>query len=397
VKLPYALPKNVRAGEGALRAGRPGEDAMGLWDTVKGRLRHELIDIVEFIDDTNNTLVYRFERFNNEIKNNAKLIVREGQAAAFVREGALADVLGPGTYTLDTKNLPILSTLLGWKYGFESPFKAEVYFVSTRVFTDQKWGTMNPVMVRDPEFGPVRLRAFGTYTFRVKDPGTFIKNVVGTDGRFTTEEIVNQLRNVIVSQIGDALGESKIPMLDISGRYLELSRFLREQTAQEFERFGLELPTILIENVSLPPEVEAALDKRSSMGIVGDLNAYAKYQTAEAIRDAAKNPGTAGAVVGLGMGNVFGGMIGQSATAAGPGMAGPGAPPPLAMQAPFFVAVNGQQQGPFDPALVASKIRSGEFAADTLVWQQGMTNWTRAGDVPSLSGYFGSAPPPIPR
>lgn len=156
---------------------------MGIFD----RLKHELIDIIEFLDDTNNTLCYRFERFQNEIKNGAKLIVREGQTAVFVSEGQVADVFTPGTYTLETRNLPILATLKGWKYGFESPFKAEVYFVSTRMFTDQKWGTMNPIMVRDPEFGPVRLRAFGTYALRVKDAATFIRNVVGTDQRFTTK------------------------------------------------------------------------------------------------------------------------------------------------------------------------------------------------------------------
>lgn len=376
---------------------------MSVWDSIKNRLKHELIDIVEFLDDSNNTLVYRFERFQNEIKNGAKCIVREGQAAVFVREGQLADVLPPGTHTLDTKNLPILSTLLGWKYGFESPFKAEIYFVSTRVFTDQKWGTMNPVIVRDPEFGPVRLRAFGSYTFKVKDPGSFIKNVVGTDGRFTIEEINTQLRNVIVSQIGNALGSSKIPMLDLSGRTMELGRFLRTETTPEFDKLGLELPTILIENISLPPEVEQALDKRSSMGIVGDLNAYAKFQTAEAIRDAAKNPGTAGAVVGLGMGNVFGGMMAGTAAGSamgGPAASGPGTPPPIPGAAPvmpFFIAINGSQQGPFEVALLASKAASGELTRDSLVWCQGMASWTRAGDVPALASVFGAVPPPIPR
>lgn len=373
---------------------------MSVWESIKGRLKHELIDIIEFLDDSGNTLVYRFERFQNEIKNGAKCIVREGQAAVFIREGQLADVLPPGTHTLDTKNLPILGTLLGWKYGFESPFKAEVYFVSTRVFTDQKWGTMNPVIVRDPEFGPVRLRAFGTYTFKVKDPGSFIKNVVGTDGRFTIEEINTQLRNVIVSQIGNALGSSKIPMLDLSGRTMELSRFLRTETAAEFDKIGLELPTILIENISLPPEVEQALDKRSSMGIVGDLNAYAKYQTAEAIRDAAKNPGTAGAVVGLGMGNVFGGMMAGTASAGGPATGGPGTPPPMpgvTAVMPFFVALNGQQAGPFEMALLANMAAKGELKKESLVWCQGMANWTKAGDVPALAGVFGAVPPPMPR
>ncbi len=364
---------------------------MSIWE----RLKKELIDIVQHLDDTNNTLVFRFERFQNEIKNGAKCIVREGQAAVFVREGQVADVLGPGTHTLDTKNLPILSTLLGWKYGFESPFKAEVYFVSTRIFTDQRWGTMNPVIVRDPEFGPVRLRAFGTYTFRVKDPAAFIKQVVGTDGRFTIEEINQQMRNMLVTHLSDALGESKLALLDLSGKYRELGNALRDESAEEFGKLGVETPNVLVENVSLPPEVEAALDKRSSMGIVGDLNQYAKFQTAEAIRDAAKNPGTAGAVVGLGMGQVFGGMMGQSAT--GPAAGPASAPPPLPASYPFFVAINGQQQGPFEQTLMASKARGGELSRDTLVWQHGMAGWTRAGDVPALAGLFASSPPPLPK
>ena len=365
---------------------------MGIWD----RLKQELIDIVQFLDDTNNTLCFRFERFQNEIKYGAKLVVREGQVAAFVNEGQLADVFQPGTYTLETKNLPILGTLKGWKYGFESPFKAEVYFVSTRLFTDLKWGTMNPVMLRDPEFGPVRLRAFGTYAIRVKDAGAFIKNVVGTDNRFTTEEITNQLRNLIVTNLGDALGSSKIPMLDLAGNYREMGGTIAHAMQPEFDKLGIELSTLLVENISLPPEVEQALDKRSSMGVIGDLNAYTKFQAADALRDAAKNPGAAGTVMGVGMGQVFAGMAGQT-MATPSGTAGPGMPPPLPGQsAPFFVAMNGQQAGPFEMTLLANKARSGELTKDTLVWRQGMASWTAAKDVPELAAIFGQSPPPIP-
>lgn len=356
---------------------------MGIWD----RLKKELIDIVEFLDDSNNTLCYRFERFQNEIKNGAKLIVREGQSAVFMNEGKIADVLGPGTYTLDTKNVPILATLLGWKYGFESPFKAEVYFVSTRLFTDMKWGTMNPVMVRDPEFGPVRLRAFGAYAIKVKDPSTFIRNVVGTDNHFTTEEITGQLRNIIVSNFGDALGQAKIPMLDLAGNFKTLGGRLGAVMQPEFDKLGVELATLLIENISLPPEVEQALDKRSSMGIIGDVNQYAKFQAADALRDAAKNPGAAGTIVGLGVGQVFAGTMGQAAQ-------GNMAPPPLAT--PFFVAVNSQQQGPFDPGMLGNMAKGGQLTRDTLVWKSGMAAWTKAGDVPELAAVFTATPPPIP-
>jgi membrane protease subunit (stomatin/prohibitin family) len=372
------------------------EQHMSIWDNIKGRLKHELIDIVEFLDDSGNTLVYRFERFQNEIKNGAKCVVREGQAAVFINEGKLADVLPPGTYTLDTKNIPILATILGWKYGFESPFKAEVYFVSTRTFTDQKWGTMNPVMVRDPEFGPVRLRAFGTYTMRVKDPATFIKNVVGTDGRFTIEEVNNQLRNTIVSQLGDALGQSKIAMLDLAGNMMELSTALKVQVQPEFDKLGVESPTLLIENISLPPEVEQALDKRSQMGVLGNLDQYTKMQAADALRDAAKNPGTAGTFVGVGVGQVLGGVMAGNAMGAAGGQAAV-TPPPIPSAAPFFLAVNNQQQGPFDAAGLLAQARSGVLTRDTLVWKQGMGAWTKAGDVAELAQVFGQMPPPLPR
>ncbi|MBX3376923.1 MAG: SPFH domain-containing protein [Phycisphaeraceae bacterium] len=363
---------------------------MSIWD----RLKKELIDIIQYLDDTNNTLVYRFERFQNEIKWGAKLVVREGQAAVFINEGKLADVFGPGTYTLDTKNLPILATLKGWKYGFESPFKAEVYFISTRQFTDLKWGTMNPVIVRDPEFGPIRLRAFGTYAIRVKDPATFIREIVGTDGRFTTDEIVNQLRNVIVSHLGDALGESKIGVVDMSARYREMGEFLTLEMRPWFEGIGLDLTTMLVENISLPPEVEQALDKRSSMGVIGNVEQYAKFQAADALRDAAKNPGAAGMMVGMGVGNVLGGqMAGVAAGSASGGT--PPTPPPIPAVA-FFVAINNQQAGPFDASALRAKVAGGELRPETLVWKQGMASWAPAREVPELAAVLNSAPPPLP-
>lgn len=365
-------------------------------------LKGELIDIVQFLDDTNNTLVHRFDRRNNEIKNNAKLVVREGQAAVFVNEGKLADVFGPGTHTLNTQNMPILSTILGWKYGFESPFKAEVYFVSTRVFTDLKWGTQNPVMMRDPEFGPVRIRAFGTYTTRVIDPGMFIKELVGTDGRFTTEEIINQLRNLIVSSFTDSIAESKLGVLDMAGKQDEVAQFVQVKMKQEFGKYGLDLPTLLIENISLPAEVEQALDKRSSMGVLGNLDAYTKYQAAEAIRDAAKNPGAAGTFLGVGMGQAFAGMMGQQMQAAQPvqGVApqGAAAPPPMpgASNVVYWAGINGQQAGPFDLATIARMVSSGQISQQTLVWTAGMPNWAPASSVGAVSGFFAIVPPPMP-
>ena len=361
---------------------------MGIWD----KLKHELIDIIEWLDDTNNTMVYRFDRYQNEIKYGAKLVVREGQAACFVNEGQLADVFKPGTYTLETKNLPILATLKGWKYGFNSPFKAEVYFVSTRQFTDLKWGTMNPIMLRDPEFGPVRLRAFGAYAVKVGDPGSFLKNIVGTDNRFTTEEITGQLRNLIVSQFGTILGSSGIPMLDLAGNYEKVGGMIRDKMSPEFAKIGLDLATFVIENISLPEEVEKALDKRSSMGVIGDMGRYTQFQTADAIRAAADNPGgVAGVGAGLGAG-----MAMAQTMAGAMGQRPAGGPPPMpggADGAVSFVGKHGQQTGPFDMQTLAAQARSGQLGRSDLVWSEGMSAWAPASTVSQIAGLF---PPPMP-
>ena len=257
------------------------------------KLKGELIDIVEWLEDSRSTLVYRFVRHQNEIKNGARLVVREGQAAVFVNEGQTADVFTPGTYTLDTANLPILSTLRGWKHGFNSPFKAEVYFVNTRQFTDLKWGTMNPIMLRDPEFGPVRLRAFGTYAIRVIDPGLLIKEIVGTSHRLSVEGLTDQLRNFIVSRFAQSLGESQIPALDLAANYMQLGGVIVQYIRPEINAYGVDLTTLLVENISLPPEVEQALDTRTKMGVIGDLNRYTQFQSRQA-RDAAQNPSGGG-------------------------------------------------------------------------------------------------------
>jgi len=375
---------------------------MGLWQKITG----EFIDIIEWTEPSQNEILsYRFTRYKNEIKNGAKLIVREGQAAAFVREGQLADVKGPGTYTLDTKNLPILSTILGWKYGFESPFKAEVYFISTRQWTDQKWGTQNPFMVRDPEFGPVRVRAFGTYAFKVTDPATFLRELVATDPSFEAYEVTNQFRNAIVSRFVDVIGTSKIPMLDLAGNYEKMSRLALERIAPELAKMGVSLTQFFVENISLPPEVEAALDKRSQMGILGNLDQYAKFQSAEAIRDAAQNPGGiagmgAGIGAGLAVGQQMAGAVAGAASAPGQvtpaNTQSPSGPPPLPNAGTFFAAINGAQAGPFDMAGLQSQVRDGKITRGTLVWKQGMANWAAAESVPELQPLFASAPPPLP-
>jgi len=368
---------------------------MGLID----KLRHEFIDIIEWTEPSQNeVLAYRFPRYNNEIKMGAQLVVREGQAAVFVNEGKLADVFQPGTYTLTTQNLPILATLKGWKYGFNSPFKAEVYFIAMRQWTDQKWGTQNPIMLRDPEFGPVRIRAFGTYAMRVADPAIFLRQLVATDPSFEAFEISNQLRNTIVSRFADVIGAAKIPVLDMAGDYDKLSKLALSNIKPDLASLGLELTLFYIENISLPEEVETALDTRTKMGVLGDLNQYTRYQSATAIGDAAKNPsGVAGAGVGLGAGVAIGNqMAGQlnAAMSGAPSAAGAGAPP--ALPATFFVAIGGQQTGPHDHAALGALARQGQLTRETLVWRNGMPQWVAAGSLPELAAAFAEVPPPLP-
>src|SRR5438874_3190834 len=368
---------------------------MGIWDKLRG----ELIDIIEWIDDTRDTMVYRFARYDNEIKYGAKLVVRESQVAAFVNEGRLADVYHPGTYTLETQNMPILSTLRGWKYGFSSPFKAEVYFVATKAFTGRKWGTKNPIMLRDSEFGPVRLRAFGTYGIKVSDPATFLKQFVGTDGRFTVDELGDQLRDMVVARFTDILGESKIPALDLAANQDELGKFVSQRMKEDFGAFGLDIVALVVENISLPPEVEAPMDKRTSMGVIGNLNAYAQVQAANALEQAAKNPaggGNAAAGMGMGMGFAMANQMGQ--VMGNPQMGGAGmAPPPIPGSVSYFAALGGQQVGPLDMQTLQGKVSSGEIGRATLVWKQGMQQWTAAEQVVELSKLFSNSPPPLPK
>ncbi len=273
---------------------------MGIFDAI----RSQFIEVIQWLDDSGNTMLYRFPVQGQEIKNGAQLTVRESQAAVFVFQGQIADVFGPGLYTIDGGNTPILTKLGAWKFGFNSPFKAEVYFVNTKQFTDLKWGTPNPVMMRDTDFGMVRLRAFGIYSMRVQDPRAFIKEVAGTNARFVTEDIEGQLKRTLVSGFSDALGETKIAALDLASNYDELSGLARTKLNGEFKTFGLEMTKFVVENISLPQEVEAVMDKRTSMGVIGDMGKYAQFQAADAMRDAAQNP-SGGASTGAGLGAGF--------------------------------------------------------------------------------------------
>ena len=367
---------------------------MTFWEKAKA----ELVDIVEWTDDSSDIMVWRFPRFENEIKYGAQLVVRQSQAAVFVNMGEIADVFPSGQYRLTTQNLPLLTTLKSWKYGFESPFKAEVYFVNTRNFTNLKWGTKNPVMLRDPEFGPVRLRSFGTYVVRVSDPAKFIRGIVGTGGVFTLEGVQEQLRNLIVTRFSDMLGESKIPILDLAANYNELSAFLTGRIAPEFLEYGLELTKLLVENIALPPEVEEALDKRSSMGIVGNLDNYLRFQSATAMESAAKNPsGEASAGVGLGMGFAMANQLAKTVSA--PQEPHPAPPPPLpeAEECRYYVGRNGKEYGPFDRNAIAAYVKKGAITRETLMWKEGMAAWQKAEQFDEFRALLGSVPPPLPK
>jgi len=276
---------------------------MGLMDYLKT----QLLEIIQWEDDSRDTLSWRFPDQDKEIKRGAQLIVRESQVAQFIYLGQFGDTFGPGKHTLVTDNIPILSTLKGWKYGFESPFKADIYYVNTRLFTGNKWGTQNPVMMRDPDFGIVRMRAYGTYDFRISDVKTFLKEVAGTDHHFRLDEFAEAMRSRFVSVFSDALASSKVPALDVATRYSELGEALLPILNPALkEKYGIELGSFIVENVSVPEEVEKAIDKRSSMAAVGNLNDYVKFQMAESLGKGEGAGGVAGSAAQLGAGLALG-------------------------------------------------------------------------------------------
>jgi len=370
---------------------------MGIFDFLTG----EFIDVIHWVDDTRDTMVWRFEREGHEIKYGAKLTVREGQAAVFVHEGQLADVFTPGLYMLETNNMPILTTLNHWDHGFKSPFKSEIYFVNTTRFNDLKWGTKNPIMLRDPEFGPTRIRAFGTYTIRVKDPARFMVEIVGTDGEFTMDEISFQIRNIIVQEFSRVIAGSGIPVLDMAANTADLGKMIAAEVSPTLEAYGLEMPEFYIENISLPPAVEAALDKRTSMGLAGDLGKFTQYSAAEAMTAAASNPAGGGMTAGLGAGR--GMAMAQQMAQPGPWgaaprqpVAAPAAPPLPPVEHVWHIAENGETRGPFSKADLGRMAGTGELKRDTYVWTPGQDGWLPAEDVQELAQLFTILPPPPP-
>src|SRR4051812_47226410 len=302
---------------------------MGLMDFIKG----ELIDVIEWTDDSRDTLSFRFPDEDKAIKNGAQLIVRESQQVQFVYLGEFGDTFGPGKHTLTTDNIPVLTRLKSWKYGFNSPFKADVYYLNTRLFTGNKWGTANPIMMRDEDLGIVRVRAFGTYDFRVADVKLFLKEVAGSDQNFRLDEFADTMRSRIVSIFADALATAKIPVFDLASRYTDLGEALLPLINPVITaKYGLEMPSFILENVSVPPEVEQAIDKRSSMGAVGNLNDYVKYQMAQGFEKGGSGVGGVGAEMAVGMSmaqqlmNQPGGVMAQTTPAAGSAGAGTAIP-----------------------------------------------------------------------
>ena len=372
---------------------------MGLFD----KLTAEFVDIIEWTDSSNDTIVYRFPRYQNEIKMGAKLTVRESQMAVFVNEGKIADVYKPGMYELTTQNMPIMTTLRGWKYGFNSPFKAEVYFINTKQFIDQKWGTKNPITIDDQRFGMIELRTFGTYAFRVIDGGKFLKEISGTDGNYTTEEVAGQLRSLIVTKFSDAVGEGNIPVEKFAANLEELSKLGLDKLNTDFTEYGLVITKFLVENVSMPEELKKEIFEYSRLNKI-DLQKLAQMKAAKSIEKAAENQGSMGGGMGMGMGfgmgnmmtNMFGQNMMQNQNQQQPQNLNQTAPPPVPQDVQYFVAVNGQQTGPFSTTSLTQLKQAGQFNLSSLVWKQGMASWLQASQVSELASVFNSVPPPIP-
>ncbi len=352
---------------------------MGLMDWLFG----QFIDIIEWKDNTQDTILWRFPRGDDEIKYGAKLIVRESQIAVFVDKGEIADILEPGIYKLETDNLPILTDLQHWDHGFKSPFKAEVYFINTKLFS-QKWGTKNPVIVRDREFDSVRLKAFGSYEFRVNDPKKFIKEVVGTDGHFTVDEVDTQLTNLILSKLPEILAESGESVLDMAASYDKFGEFLKEKLQEDFNSYGLKLERLLVENISLPQEVEEAIDKRAARKAVGDLDEHIKYQGAKAL-GSGKGAGEAAAIgAGIAMGNEIAKSFAKSNET----------PPPVPQNKPFYIVKAGKADGPHTLEDIKNLIAKGQLVENSYIWQEGLDNWVRAKEL--IGELFKTTPPPVP-
>lgn len=376
---------------------------MGIIGSIVDFVKGELINVIEWQDQSQDTILHQYDCRGNAIKNGAQLTVRESQAAVFVNEGELGDIFQPGRYELTTNNIPVLTKLKSWKYGLDSPFKCEVYFVNTKTFTAQKWGTPNVFYVRDQDFGRVSLRAFGTYSFRVVDPGLFVQKVSGTKSNFRVGEIAEELRSLIINNLITAIGESKVSLLDLAANYRTLGEICMKNL--NTSEYGLQFTQFLINSISLPEELQKKLDEGTGMNMLGDMNRYQQMSMADAMKTAAANGGNGGGgmegMMGMMMMNNMMNqqqmmnqqMMNQGGHAQGYGQA---TPPPPPMMSQYHVFVNGQQMGPFPIQMLQQMVAQGQMTGDTQVWKQGMANWAAANTVPELAGLFGGATPPPP-
>lgn len=361
---------------------------MGFFD----KLKNEFIDIISWDDSSGDILVWKFPRYENEIKMNAQLTVRESQQAVFLNEGQLADVFRPGLHRLSTQNMPIMTTLNGWKYGFESPFKADVLFVNTRQFVDQRWGTKNAITVTDDRFGMVELRAFGTYAYKVVDAGLFVKEVVGIDSSYSTEDINGQLRSLIVNKFTAAAGKGGLTIDKFAANIEELSQAIQDKLNVDFEAYGLKITKFIVENVSMPEELKKEIFDYSRLNKI-DMQKLAQFRTANSIETAAANEGLGGAGIGVGVGVGLGNMFGNMMNNTTANMNTPPPPPPVLQ---YFIAVNGQQTGPYSPEQMAQMAQAGTLRRDSMVWRSGMAQWAQASTVGDLDAAFSMVPPPPP-
>jgi membrane protease subunit (stomatin/prohibitin family) len=370
---------------------------------IIGKIKGEFVDIIEWLDDSRTTLAWRFPRYNNEIKNGAQLIVREGQQAVFVYRGQLADRFQPGNYQLTTEALPVLATLQGWKHGFSSPFRSEVYFINTRPVTDLRWGTPQPIVIRDADFGMVPVRANGLCVVRIADPEIFLREVIGTDSAVELEEVTELLRRLIATAFADLLSGSGYGAIDLQGKNAEIAGKLKAAVQEGVDdEYGLAVESIAM-NVSLPDEITAAmtagvargLETKGYVGNVGDVGRMQQVRAADATLAAAENAGGgAGSMVGAGVGLALGQqMAGALAGAAQP--AAGAAPPPMPGTVMFHVDAGGQPGGPYNLAQLQQMVAAGQLTAQTLVWTQGMAGWAAASAVAQLAPLF-STPPPMP-
>ncbi len=362
--------------------------------SIFDKLRQEFIDIIDWPDQQPDLVVWKFPRYQNEIKMGAKLTVRESQQAVFLNEGKLADVFQPGMYTLTTENMPVMTTLRGWKYGFNSPFKADVIFVSTRQMLDQRWGTKNAITVNDERFGMIELRAFGTYAFRVVDAGKFIREVVGIDSAFTADEIGGQLRSIIATKFTAAAAGGNFPIELFAANLETLSDTVQQKLNADFDAYGLQITKFLVENVSMPEGLKEEIFEYSRLNRI-DLQKLAQMKAAKSIEIAAGNEGgIAGIGAGIGVGNMMANTF-AAANVAAPQAAAAAAPPPLIAAIQYFVGADGKQTGPFDTAQIQGMIASGALRRDTLVWKAGMAAWAAAETVGELAPFFTNMPPPL--